>query len=466
MCVIIYAPKQRKALLQTMNERKNYTGTNKAENQYTYNNSYGRNENRARTTYPGVVNVRPQSENGNYYGQNPKAPMQRPANMQNPSANGAYRQQAGQGTLYKQPQGARQYPGQGKPRQGAPSHAPQYTDRRWVPLFAGLLALFIIIGIIFTISKASERKKNPNQTIGQVDTNAWAAETGDPENENNGLGGGEMPAYASTYAIKTDKTVTLGAEISSDYAIMIDLSNNTVVAEKNSDNLIYPASMTKIMTLIVAYENCKNLDDKFTMTQNITDAAYQAGASVAGFMPGEEVSVRDLLYGAILPSGADATDALAVYTAGSEEAFVELMNKKILKLGLSNTHFTNSSGLHDKNHYSTPHEIALILEYALKIDECRKILSTYKYTTAPTTEHPDGIELVSTMFSRMVGDESGVANVIAGKTGYTNEGLHCLASLEQTADGKEYVLVTAHSATTYGPIYDCIDICKKLFGKN
>lgn len=438
-----------------------YTGS-----PYTYNNGY-----RSGTAQPQRPNQRTgnvRTPSGNGYGQAYNAPQTR---------------QAGTQTAVRQPYAPRQtqpgqYPGT---RNGAQNTSrtqygqsgqriqPQGSfrrtppqDKRWVPLFAGLLALFVIVGIIFTIAKASERKKLKN-SVGDGSDIQVNAEDNAVNDADLYAEGTELSPLASSYAIKTGKTVTLGSEISSDYAIMIDLSDNTIVAEKNPDTLIYPASMTKIMTLIVAYENCKDLDDKFTMTQEITDAAYQAGASVAGFMPGEKVSIRDLLYGAILPSGADATDALAEYIGGTEEKFVELMNRKVLKLGLSNTHFTNASGLHDKDHYSTPHEMALILEYALKMEECRKVLSAYKYTTAPTAEHPEGIELTSTMFSRMVGDESGTAEVLAGKTGYTNEGLHCLASMAQTKDGKEYVLVTAHSATTYGPIFDCIDLYKRLF---
>lgn len=350
-----------------------------------------------------------------------------------------------------------------QPRTPGQSPQTRKPDRRYIPFFSVLLAIMVLVGIIFTAVKAKDRRAAA--AGGAADTVGNVSDI----QENNGISGAENNDFAGgtpspAYAVRTSKTVTLGSEIASDCAIMIDLSTNTIVAEKNPDIQIYPASMTKIMTLIVAYENCKNFDDLFTMTAEITDAAYSEGASVAGFAAGEQVSVRDLLYGAILPSGADATEALAIYTSGTAEKFVELMNRKALQMGLSNTHFSNASGLHDKDHYSTPHEIALILEYALGIEECRKILSTYQYTTAPTPEHPDGILLTSTMFSRMRGDESGVAEVIAGKTGYTNEGLHCLASMAKTSDGKEYVLVTAHAPATYDPIYDCINIYKKLFG--
>ena len=270
----------------------------------------------------------------------------------------------------------------------------------------------------------------------------------------------EPPVYA-TY---TDDTKILD-DIRSEYAILIDVQNNEVIAHKNGDEKMYPASMTKVMTLIVAYENIADMNETFTFDYTITDPAYQAGASVAGFLSSETVPLIDIMYGIALPSGADATTAVAVKVAGSESEFAELMNKKAEEMGLENTHFVNASGLHDDNHYSTPHEMAKILEYAMNIPLVAEILSTYKYTTTPTTQHPDGLLLVSTVFSRMYGDEPEVAEVIAGKTGYTHEASNCLASCAETLDGRRYILVTGKALSTaeegqYGAVYDAIYIYK------
>lgn len=330
----------------------------------------------------------------------------------------------------------------------------------WIPVFAVLLVIMIIVGIVCTIANS----KKTADAGASIDTENSAFDTASSDLSGDENGGNANSKIFVTYASANSDTVELGSTIASDYGILIDLSTNTIVAQKDPDATIFPASMTKIMTLIVAYENCKDLDEKFTMTNAILDPLYRASASVAGFSAGEEITVRDLLYGAILPSGGDATDALAIHIGGSIEGFVEMMNKKAVRMGLSNTHFANPSGLHDNDHYSTPHEMAMILQYAMKIDKCREILSTYKYTTASTTQHPDGLPLVSTMFSRMAGNESGTATVLGGKTGYTNEGLHCLASFAKVdSTGKEYVLVTAHGPETYAPIFDCINVYKELF---
>lgn len=261
------------------------------------------------------------------------------------------------------------------------------------------------------------------------------------------------------HAASTDSTKSI-TNIDSAYAILIDMDKNEIVASKNGNTKIYPASMTKVMTLIVAVEHITDLDELFTFDYTITDPAYEAGASVAGFLAGESVSLRDILYGVALPSGADATTAVAIRVAGSEAAFAELMNQKAQEMGLTATHFVNASGLHDSDHYSTPHEIAIIMEYAMEIPLLAEILSTYQYTTAVTEQHPEGILLTSTTFSRMRGDEAGNCTVIAGKTGYTPEAGQCLVSVAETPDGREYVLVTASASGKYAPIYDAIDVYK------
>ncbi len=266
------------------------------------------------------------------------------------------------------------------------------------------------------------------------------------------------------YAMYTDDTSYL-ADIRSEFAILLDVKNNKVIAHKNGDARMYPASMTKVMTLVVAYEHIEDMNETFTFDYTITDPAYQAGASVAGFLSSETVPMIDILYGIALPSGADATTAVAVKVAGSEEKFAELMNEKAAALGLENTHFVNASGLHDPNHYSTPHDIAIIMRYAMNIPLLAEIMSTYQYVTTPTPQHPDGLLLVSTVFSRMYGTEPEVAEVIAGKTGYTHEALNCLVSCAETPSGERYILTTGKAMSTvgegnYGAVYDAIEIYK------
>ncbi|MBQ7836586.1 MAG: D-alanyl-D-alanine carboxypeptidase [Clostridia bacterium] len=275
-------------------------------------------------------------------------------------------------------------------------------------------------------------------------------------------GEGNMLAYPAV----TEATKAL--EIQSSHGILINLRNNTVIADKNGSERMYPASMTKIMTLIVAYENVKDLDAKVTISAKIVDDAYLAGASVAGFKAGEQVTVRDLLYGTILPSGADATSALAEYVAGDETTFAAMMNKKAKEIGMMDSHFVTASGLHDDDHYSTCRDMALALKYAIATPYLREILGTYTYTTTPTPEHPEGIMLFSTMYKKMEGDEADGVYIQGGKTGYTPEAHNCLASFAARCSAEhadefdpQFILVTGGGIGEYAAIYDAIDVYER-----
>lgn len=251
-------------------------------------------------------------------------------------------------------------------------------------------------------------------------------------------------------------------EIDSEYGVLVRLSDNNVVADKKGSEKIYPASMTKIMTLAVAVENVPDIEKTtFTYTAEMLQPFYKENASVAGFKAGETVTVKDMLYGLILPSGADAAAGIAQCVSGSEAAFVQKMNETAVRIGMNSTHFANPTGLHDENQYSTCLDIAVLLEYAMKNPICAQVLSTYQYKTAPSEQNPSGIELTSTMFSRLEGGEPGTSRVYAGKTGYTTEAGNCLASYAKSnADGSEYVFVTAKGGSIWKPIFDAINTYK------
>ncbi len=259
------------------------------------------------------------------------------------------------------------------------------------------------------------------------------------------------------YPDDAEEIIQFGEDIVSKSGVLVNVTDNIIVAGRNEKKIIYPASMTKVMTLIVAVENMGSLSDTFTMTNEILVPLVDADASRAGFDENETITIEDMLYGAVLPSGADATVGLAVALCGSEENFVKLMNEKVEYMGLQNTHFTNTSGLHDKNHYTTPVEMAMIVEYAMQNETCREILSTYQYTTSRTKEHPQGIKLESTMFGRMYGDEVVGAVIEGGKTGYTDEAENCLTTFG-TKGGKEFVSVTVLSYDYWLSIHDVFNI--------
>ena len=198
----------------------------------------------------------------------------------------------------------------------------------------------------------------------------------------------------------------------------------------------------------------KNLDDKVTITIDITDYSYSNDCSSVGFAENERVTVQDLFYGTILPSGADAALALATYVAGSQEAFVELMNEKLQKLGLSDTaHFTNCVGLYDEAHRCTVYDMAMIMEAAMDNPLCREVMSAHTYTTSATAEHPDGIT-ISNWFLRRIEDKETGAEIVCGKTGYVVQSGNCAASYGEDQNGSGYICVTADSTSAWRCIYD------------
>lgn len=266
------------------------------------------------------------------------------------------------------------------------------------------------------------------------------------------------------YPTATADTVALGDMVDARYAVLVDVTDNRIVAQKGADTRVYPASVTKVMSLLVAVENATDMTQTYEMSYTFLDSLYWQQATVAGFSSGERVTVKDMLYGCILPSGADATIGLANLLAGSEEVFATLMNDKAAALGLKNTHFVNSSGLHDPNHYTTALDMAVVLAAAMQDDTCREVLSTYQYTTAATEQHPEGLLLTSTMFSRMYGTEPEGATIIAGKTGYTTEAGHTMASYAKGDDGHDYIFVSMDGSNKWQATYDAINVLTAFCG--
>ncbi len=249
-------------------------------------------------------------------------------------------------------------------------------------------------------------------------------------------------------------------EMTSTYAVLINMSTNQIEVQKDAKARIVPASMTKVLTILVAAEHIKSLDDEVIMTQEITDYAYSHGSSAVGYKVGEKTMVRDLFYGTILPSGADAAVALAEYVAGSHEAFVEMMNEKLAELGLSETtHFTNCVGLYDEDHYSTVYDMAMIMKAAVENDWCRQVLNTRIYTTTPTAEHPEGME-ISNLFMRRIEDKDCGGEVIGGKTGFVNQSGNCAVSYALSAKGTPYICATVNAHSAWRCIYDHVAMYK------
>ena len=225
-------------------------------------------------------------------------------------------------------------------------------------------------------------------------------------------------------------------EISAGAAILLDSSSEKIIYSKNESEKMYPASTTKILTAILTIENC-NLDDVVTVPY---EAVYSipSGYSVAALQPGEQLTVNQLLQVMMVHSANDAANVLAYHVSGSIDAFANLMNKKVEELGLTNTHFTNPSGMHNENHYTTAYDLAIIMKYCMNNSTFRN-LSGLKYCIIPATNKYDE-RVFNTTNELLISNNSEVSSnyyykyAISGKTGYTTQAKNCLVSVSNKDD--------------------------------
>ena len=220
-------------------------------------------------------------------------------------------------------------------------------------LYLGIFAIVVAIGIATVVSGSKQKADDIMLTVQSVDITQLAdafkmanaakkEDTGEKTEESEG----EEETLAYYFATTPDTASIYSEEVISANAILVDENTDTVVASKGANERIYPASMTKVLTVLVAAEQIteEDLDDTFTMTLEITDYAYVNDCSSVGFLDEEKIPVRDLFYGTVLPSGGDAAVGLATYVAGSHEAFVGMMNEKLEELGIAeSTHLPTVS---------------------------------------------------------------------------------------------------------------------------
>lgn len=233
--------------------------------------------------------------------------------------------------------------------------------------------------------------------------------------------------------------------IHSNNYLLYDLDSGQRLLDNRSDNKIFPASITKTITLLVAIENIDNIKDEVELGHDIFEGLYEAQASMANFQLFEKVTLEDCMHGLLLVSGADAGRCLANYVSGSEEEFVKLMNAKARELNMNDTNFVNTSGLHDHNHYTTLNDIAKFMDYALKNETFYQIFTILNYTSSKTPEHPDGITFTNS--SKKISNyyTSNKTNyVIGGKTGFTDEAGLTLVTLG--SDGNSNLLCISAKA--------------------
>ena len=262
-------------------------------------------------------------------------------------------------------------------------------------------------------------------------------------------------------------TVFATPAILSESAILIDAGSGTILAQKNADKKMYPASLTKIMTAILAIE-LGELSDVITVDD---DTPFEIDGSHIALEPGEILTLKELLYALMLPSANDAASAIAKHYGGSLENFVKMMNEKAKELGAYSTNFINPHGLHDTNHYSTAADLALITKYAMENDTFRRIVSTTKYEIQTTNKKDEPRYFTSlnkliynTSYNQIYVDGAYISPYYeyanGAKTGYTPQAGNCLAATAKK-DGTELIAVTmkgislemyqdAHNLFNYG----------------
>ena len=245
----------------------------------------------------------------------------------------------------------------------------------------------------------------------------------------------------------TVKAITF-PEINSKKAIVYDLTEEKVIYDKNSEDVTSIASLTKIMTTITAIENIKNLEEKVTITEDMLNQV-RWDASVAGLKVGDVVTYRDLLYASILPSGADATIALAVSTSGSVNNFVKKMNAKATELGLTNTHYVNVTGLDATGHQSSAKDVLNLLLYCFKNPLFKEIYTTKQYTLS------NNLSVYSTLKSY---SSSGIntSRILGSKTGFTLQAGVCISALF-TSNTHDYLIVLLNAERIDNKSYNVID---------
>ena len=238
-------------------------------------------------------------------------------------------------------------------------------------------------------------------------------------------------------------------EINSQAAIVYDVDADTVILDKNSDEVRSIASLTKIMTVLTAIENIDDFNASVTITSEMLAGIYW-NASIAGLKPGDTVTYMDLLYAAILPSGADATQVLAYVVSGNVSDFVTKMNELATRIGATNTHYVNTTGLDQDGAYSTAYDQLLILSYALENPIFRTVYTTKNYTLTNGLQ----VEASVNKYNRALNLDT--SKIIGSKTGNTTNAGLCMSALFYHED-HEMLLITLGAEVIEDVPYNLMD---------
>lgn len=273
---------------------------------------------------------------------------------------------------------------------------------------------------------------------------------------------GKAGSFARDICVVLPDTPSADNLVTSEAAALFDLDNHKVMFEKNPFEKLYPASTTKIMTALIAIKY-GDLSDEVTVTEDAV--ITERGATLSGIKPGDKLTMEQLLYGLMLPSGNDAGAAIAVHMDGSIEKFSERMNEEARKLGATGSHFMNPHGLNDDDHYTTAYDLYLIFNEALKYPEFRKVIGTSAYDTSYTDASGNTVTANwkgSNLYMNGERKTPEGLKVFGGKTGTTKAAGSCLVMGSEDEAGHEYVSIVLKAADRSGLYDNMTNIINKI----
>ena len=332
--------------------------------------------------------------------------------------------------------------------QPSPASAPQQSNTFLARLLLILLAasIAVIIGCVILIGVVLPGRNGDKKEADNSSNLPASGEVGQPDTDRGAVA--TVPSRTD-YDIPKAGTYESIKGVSSKYAILVDLDSYEAIAGKNADTEICPASMTKVMTILVVSERLKSLDDRLTITAEILDDSLSGGGSGLKnlWVEGNEFSVEDLMYLAFMQSDTVACKLLANYVAGNEEEFTRLMNEKAREIGMDDTVFANSTGLSIKGetYHSTCRDIAMLMAYSLENPLAERVLTAtdwvLKKRYAPIGERTT---IKPTWLTERLGvAELETVTVKGGKTGWEDAPGACLVTYATANEGGgEYILVT------------------------
>lgn len=309
----------------------------------------------------------------------------------------------------------------------------KFTDKK----IKQSIAVLLCTAMVFSISGCGKTKTVPNPyRIGSSIFGLLHAEDGSFQNH----------LMSSKVCVANENTENDQVDMSlAESAGLFDITNLETVYAKNVHEKLYPASTTKVLTAYIVLKH-GNLDDVVTVSKE--NIALEKDSSNCGLKTGDQISIKDLLYGLLLKSANDAANVLADYISGSTDEFARLMNEEARALGATNSHFVNAHGLHDDDHYTTVYDLYLIFQKALENEEFREICGSTSYQASYTDASGKNVtaQWDNTMqyFTRNKIPPEDVT-VLAGKTGTTTKALSCLVLLSENKAGEEFISIILKS---------------------